>query len=362
MPPEVPEDVPGVDDDQLAAVAGLFPTLPNIRAEPADRFAQAVRSLVEKRAREEWPNEGDEDVAVFVMADHPRPAGEPYGAEPFADPIGKKDPLLGRLFFANRDASSGRAMKIPTDPNAILEWLEDNRLTACPLVIVYRQTKTMVTRPSGTKGLARNDPIRDREPVATLSELMEALEYFHMCQLLTPTCCPDGVWEPGHAHQYIPGRQPERSIQSNLELALNFWFHGLLKAEHEDHTNIGRIDVRLLKKSAHGSLTYWAIMELKVIKSFTNAQTTSNSSRVAVSTNLNAIVDGIKQAWAYRDNRHAEESLLEVYDLRKDKLEDLMKSTKVANTMTQYQPVPAINVRPLFGRASDARGAGFTGA
>ena len=362
MPPEVPGNVPGVDDDQIADVAGLFPTLPNIRAEPADRFAQAVRSLVEMRARNEWPNEEEADVAVFVMVDHPRRVGERHGAQPFADPIAKEDPLLGRIFFANRDASSGRSMTIPIDANAILDWLENHELTSCPMVSVYRKSKTMVTRSSGTRGLARSDPIRDREPVATLSELLEALEYFHMHRLLTPTCCPDGVWEPGHAHQYIPGRRPERSIQKNLEFALNFWFHGVLKAEHEDRTNIGRIDVRLLKKSAKGPLTYWAIIELKVIRSFTNAQTASNASKVAVSTNVRAIVEGIKQALAYQANRHAEEGVLEVYDLRMDKGKDLTQCAAVANTLKRLQPVYAINVRPLFGTASDARDAGFTGA
>ena len=320
MANDVPDSVSGVDDQELAAVVGLLPELPNIGAEPADRFAQAVRTLVEKRAQKEWPNEGGEDLAVFVMVDHPRRIGEKHGAVPFADPIAKDDPLLGRLFFANRDASSGRFVTLPEDPNGMLEWLDDKGLGNCPIVTVYRRLMKMVTRRAGTSHSARTDPIRDNEPSASMPELMEALQHYHRTRLLTPICCPDGVWTPGRAHQYVPGPQPEKCIQSDLEVALNFWFRGVVIAQHEDSTNIGRIDVRLLKKSnEEGSLTYWVIMELKVIKSFTNAQDGSNPSSVSASTNVGSIVKGVEQAGAYRENRGAEEGLLEIYDLRKNK-------------------------------------------
>ena len=132
------DSVGGVADRDLAAVVGLLPALPNIGAEPADRFAQAVRALVENRAQREWPNEGDEDLAVFIMVDHPRPVGERHGGRPFADLIAKSEPLLGRLFFANRDASSGRVIVLPTEPNAIVEWLEEKGLGDCSIVTVYR--------------------------------------------------------------------------------------------------------------------------------------------------------------------------------------------------------------------------------
>lgn len=362
MPTEVSDSIPGVDDQQLAAVAGLLPELPNIRAEPADRFAQAVRNLVEKRAQKAWPNEGDADFAVFVMVNHPRQVGEDHGALPFADPLAKDDPLLGRLFFANRDASAGRFMSVPTESNAILEWIADQGMADCPIVTVYRKSREMVTRRTGINDTARYDPIRDREPSATLPELREALEYHHRRRLLTPSGCPDGVWEPHCAHQYVPGSQPERSIQLDLELALNFWFRGVVKAEHEDNTNIGRIDVRLLKKSKEGALAYWVVMELKVIRSFTNAPSGSNPSPVSDATNVEAIAEGVRQAGSYRENRSAEEGMLEIYDLRKDKKDDLTGRKRVSAALDRFTPRPEIHVWPAFGSARDARNAGYTGA
>ena len=350
------ESISGVHHEDIAATAAFLPTLPNIQARPVDRFAQAVRSIVEKRACMEWPNEGPEDVAVFLMVDHPRPLGDHHNAKAFADPIATTDPLLGRLFFANRDSSSGRVMHLPTEPNAILDWLQDNDLSSYPVILVYRQTALITLRPSGAGGLSSQIPIRDTPPVADLAELQKALQHFHIHHLLTPTCCPRGLWQADRAQHYIPGNRPEATIQSRLTVVLSSWFHGLLRAESEDRTNIGRIDVRLLQPTPAGPLAYWAIMELKVVKSFTNAATS-----VRHRVNEDAIVDGVRQAHAYHHNRKSELSLLEVYDLRSDKRVNLLVSRRVQSTITQFPGVSSIEVRALYGSANDARIAGHSG-
>ena len=73
-----------------------------------------------------------------------------------------------------------------------------------------------------------------------------------------------------------------------------------MKAECEDTTNIGRIDVRLLRKSSDLGLAYWVILELKVIKSFRNAQLGETPTTVNDSVNVAAIVDGVRQVGGYR--------------------------------------------------------------
>ena len=362
MENRAPKGVGGVDDDALAAVVGMLPGLPNIGAEPADRFAQAVRALVENRAQRGWLGEVDEDVAVFVMVDHPRRIGVRYEARPFTDPIATRERLLGRLFFANRDASSGRFMALPTEPNEILEWLEDEKLGGYTVVSVYRESKRMFTRREGAGGATRTERIRDSEPTATVEELAEALEQFHNEWLLTPACGGKGVWERGRAGEYVPGSEPEKSVQSGLQLFLSSWFHGVVRAEREDKTNIGRIDIRLLKRSKEeGTLAYWVIMELKVIKSFANAKIGSKPAKVGGGANIEAIVKGIRQAGAYRKNREAEEGLLEVYDLRKDKIEDLRQRTEVRAAVVEFFPPVAVRVWPVYGSSEDARAAGYTG-
>ena len=217
-------EVTGVEDQELAAVAGLMPALPNVRASRADRFAQAVRTLVEKRAQKGWPEEGAADVAVFVLVDYPRKEGQAHGGTPFTDPMAQGTPLLGRLFFSSADATHGQFIPIPTDAAAILEWLEDHGLADCPMVAVYRNAKEMVTRRFGIEDLARSDAIRDQEPSATVQELMDALKHYHRSRVVTPTNCPGGIWKPDCADRYIPGPRPEKSIQMDLQVVLNSWF------------------------------------------------------------------------------------------------------------------------------------------
>jgi hypothetical protein len=213
MPPDESQPVTGTNDELLAAVAGILPALPNIRADIADRFAQGVRALVEARAQSGWPGESDqEDVAAFVFVERPRQTGDAFGAFPVTDPIATDDPILGRVFFMNRDASNGRSLPLPVKPSALIDWLVDNRLADRPLVMVYRKSTTMITRRVGVDGVARPDPIRNKKPDATLEELLDALSYFHQRQL-TPSSCADGVWEPRRAREYVPGSNPEKVIQ-----------------------------------------------------------------------------------------------------------------------------------------------------
>ena len=355
MPARESESIPGVEDQELAATAGLLPTLPNVPAHRPDRFVQAVRMLVERRAQEGWPQEDDgTDLAVFVLVDYPRKVGDAHGGQPFADPVAQGIPLLGHLFFASADASHGQFVRLPTTADAIYEWLEDRDLGHCPVVAAYRNKRQLVMRRGGIHDSARTEAIRDHEPVATVDQLTKALSHYHVSQVLTPIGCPDGVW--ASPNRYIPGEQPEKSIQTSLTLALEFWFRGVVRVESEDHTNIGRIDVRLLTKGANDGLSYWIILELKVIKSFTNT-----SSPVGVTANVRAIVKGIEQAASYRANRRAEEGMLEIYDLRKDKTDDLRARSEVSATLARYSRPPKVRVWPVFGSADDARRAGQTG-
>lgn len=359
MLPEPSAKVAGTDDTVLAAVAGVLPKLPNIRAENPDRFAQAARALVETRAQAGWPAEGEADVAAFVMVDRPREFATRWLSDAVMDPIATQEPLLGRLFLMNRDCSSGRGLSLPCAPGNLLDWLAENGLGDRPVAVAYRATGTMTVRRDGVEDLMHPHKIRDQPPTATVDELLEALNHFHLDRLLTPTCCVPGVWQ--RAAQYVPGPQPERSIQDALELSLSMWFHGLVRVGVEDKTNIGRIDVRLLRPSAEGPLAYWAIVELKVIKAFANAQGLAKAAAVSRTDNVDAIQKGLRQTCAYQRNRESEEGLLEIFDLRKDKSEDLMADAEVVKLLGELTPAPRYTVRPLFGSSEHARLAGFSG-
>jgi hypothetical protein len=353
------QPVPGVKDTDLAATVSQLPSLPTTSAEDAERFAREVRALAEKRAQASWPNESTSDLAVFVLTPYPREAGKRFMGTPVLDLLATDVPILGRLFFLTRDASNGQSIDFPTpDPATILDWLNDNGFGNSTIVLLYRAKKTLVARRKGTSSDAVYDSIRDKMPEATTGELLQALAHFHRVKLLIPSLCPPGVWERGRSSDYVPGRFPEKSIQMELRDALNFWFRGVIKAEVEDTTDIGRIDVRLLR-SIGGPLFYWAIIELKVIKSRHNASKGKKPSSVSKAENIQAIRDGILQAHAYRANRQAEEGLLEVFDMRQDKVEDLFTDLMVKRTLSDSSPEPTYSLRVLFGDPKHARLAGW---
>ena len=355
--------VEGVDDRELLSAASALPKIPNVRVEDPDRFAQAIRALVEVRAQAGWPGETpDQEVGAFIMTPRPRQFMKRFNAIPITDPAATEDPLLGRVSLLTRDGARGHAFKMPCTPNELPDWLMDQGMGDAPLVLAYRATSIMSIRLDGANSeWCRNDAIRDHPPEVTLCELQEALGHFRLSQLLTPGFCIKGVWEPKLAAFYIPGPEPERSIQSGLTIALNSWFHGIIKAEIEDSTSVGRIDVRLLMADGNKPLAYWAIIELKVVKSFTNATNRNRATTIAPSENVEVILKGLHQAWAYQSNRKAELGLLEIFDLRQNKQDNLLNHDKISKVIASLDPRPSIKMRPLYGSADDARLAGETG-
>lgn len=354
------EVIPGVGEEELQfAATSLITTTPATDLEDADRFCVAVRSLVETRAEVDWSGEGDDDVAVFVHVQYPRQVGEKLGAQPISNPTATVEPLLGRICFLNRDASNGRIMSLPVKPDAIPDWLEDNGFVETPVVMVYRGTRKIINMRTGIAGDRTLETLRNQKTATTNEQIIEALNHLHQVYLQTPSVCPNGVWQSGRAQQYVPGPQPEKAIQRQLQTVFSAWFHGVVKVEVEDSIPVGRIDIRLLRMSAQQKLEYWMIVELKVIKSFSNAAKKTKASAVTPQTNVEAVCEGIRQACAFAKDRCAD-AMLEIFDLRKDKTSDVLKEQKVMKQLNKCNPIPVCHVWPLFGSAQDARLAALT--
>jgi hypothetical protein len=336
--------IPGVSEDELGgAVASLVTSAPATELDDSDRFCVAVRSLVEIRAQGGWSGEGVEDVSAFVLVPYPRQVGEKLGAAPISNPVATNEPLMGRLLLLNRDASTGRVMSLPVAADALLEWLEDKGLGSCPLVMVYRKSSVIISRRSGAQGDSSSDLLRQGVASVNSDEVIKALDLSHRNLLVTPSACPPGVWEPKRSTEYVPGPQAEKTIQKQLQVVLTSWFHGAVKAEIEDTTTIGRIDIRLLRLNSLQRLEYWMIVELKIIKSCANAKVGKKPTGVSLSTNVEAICEGIRQSFAFAQNRNAD-AMLEVFDLRKDKKKDLLKEKDVCKEFSKCQPPPLCHV------------------
>lgn len=358
-----PDKVEGVDDKDLVHATSALFTMPNTRADDPDRFAQAIRTLVERRAQAGWPSESDEhEVAAFVMVDRPRQHQTAFSSDPIVDPAATTKPILGKVLLLTRDGAHGQIFPMPCVPDELLVWLEDKGFGGAPLVIAYRPTAKLTVRTAGIQAaVTREEVIRNVPPAATVEALREALGRFRLDQLLTPGQCESGVWEPKRASAYVPGERPEHAIQNGLSRYLSSWFHGVIKVICEHSTNIGRIDVKLLVNDDGKPLTYWAILELKVIKTFAHAKGKAKPGGIGRPENIEAIKKGLRQAWSYQKNSQTDHGVLEVFDMRRDKSDDLFADADVLKQLSKLSPKPEYHVRPMYGSAEDARLAGEAG-
>jgi hypothetical protein len=358
MPDDKP---PNVNDADLANVTRDLLSAPDLHANRVDRFFGQVQAIVDRRAQNGWKNENTLSLAAFIQVTYPRAAAAPLDGKPVADLDATNEPILGRLFLLNQDASQGYVVPLPNEnPGELLAWLAQQSFSREPTVLIYRETNLLVERAGGAAAeTTRKQNIRDKPPAATEEQLLQGLDRFHQQELITPTVCPVGVWLRGAASRYYVGEVPERSIQAQLRTFLNGWFRRAVYAECEDTTRAGRIDVRLLVPAEGAGLMYWAIVELKVVKSYVHTNDTKNKpNNVSMAQNAEAIAEGLRQAHEFGQERKCPPGYLEVFDLRKDKSIDPMKHDIVVAQFQSLNPKPIMNIRVLFGSARDARKAG----
>jgi hypothetical protein len=358
MEPEAPGQVPGVEDGELLAALKDLGKVPPTPVDVSDRFRTEVLAIVEDRAQHGWEGESNSDVAVFLHTPYPRQIGEKLGGVAVSNLIASGNPILGKLFLLNPDASYGRVIELPAKPDDIIDWLIDRGLGDQPVVFAYRASRRLLARGKGAKGaITRKDAVRDKPPAATLQEVEEALTHLHGQYLITPSGCPDGVWEKKRSADYVPGPRPEQAIQRELKTNLGSWFRGIVRATVEEPTPVGRIDVRLSHIQG-GTWVYWAILELKVLRSKHNATEGEKANPVAHKDNVEAVAEGVRQVNAFAKTWNAE-PLLEIFDLRELKDPDVLEDEAVTRELSKCVPVPSCRIWPLFGSASDARLAGF---
>ena len=364
MPVDSDGRIVGVSDDELAAVTRTLVLQPDIGADDRERFFGQVQALVEDRARRDWPGEGDNGISIFVRADYPRQAASALAnTKPSADMIGTDEPLMGRVFLLDRNASQGWSGALPfSDAGEIIEWLATMPFGSNQLILVYRGTSLMIERANGaTGGMTRRETIRSELPAVTREGLFEALDHFHMNNVLTPQNAPDGLWRPGHASDYHAGPTPEVSLQGQLRTFLTGWFRGQLHVDRETTTEIGRIDIALLVPPADltDGLKYWGVVELKVVKSFRHSKKRDAPIKVGPLANARDVAKGVLQAHAFRTNRGCAYAVLEIYDMRSDKTSDPRTHAEVNKVLPNCSPQPDMRLTPLFGSAQQAREAGY---
>lgn len=348
-----------IANEALLAESVLSMDQPNVRAEAPIRFALAAHRLLESRARKDWPYEKrKENCAVFVMVDRPRFIAEniSLNSTPVVSPGSSgSTPLFGNLFLMNMDCSRGNFIPLPCKQNELLDWLDDQYLGHWPLAIAYRNTSKFIMRYAGTDDVVREFNIRDQLPEVTCEQLVKALTVFYENYLQTPNRYARGIWEEGHEKKYIPGQNPELCIQKELVPGLDMWFNGCSRISVEGGTSLGRYDIQLQKPGEDKMMGNWAIIELKIIKTYSNPKSGGAPAPVSESTNIREIKKGLRQVSAYSDKTSSELALLEIFDMRRDKSNDLTQNANVQKQINNLEPKPIYNTRKMYGSAEQAR-------
>lgn len=148
----------------------------------------------------------------------------------------------------------------------------------------------------------------------TEATLRAVLDRIHELSLITPTASlvAGKLWkDTAKCH---PIERAENEVQGILEVGLAQAL-GNVRVKREGTGAYGRYDLTLLEQDPLDSskITNHAILELKVIKSFT-----STGKKVSDAVNQTAVLKGLKQAFAYRKEHGSRISALCCFDMRPD--------------------------------------------
>lgn len=205
------------------------------------------------------------------------------------------------------------------------------------------------------EGLANPDVCEDLSLNASelsLQNIQAILDSVHRRLLITPTASDAArdLW--ADQRRSIPIGEAEKGVQKALHVALTAGLgFGPMVVLQEGTSEMGRYD--FLLKEQHPFIpsvwTYHAILELKVLKSFTEA-----GNDVSHSDNRDAVTSGVDQAHKYRQDHSCRMAALCCYDMR--------KTPDVANAVSHELPRAqsldvAIWAWPLYSTAKQARSA-----
>ncbi|MER8465690.1 hypothetical protein [Mesorhizobium sp. M1396] len=260
--------------------------------------------------------------AILVLSERPQADAKAIdvNAHRLVD-IDLKDPAdwQGKLVICASHATAGWWIELPEGSvDQALELLNAHGLGHSPLAIVYPAARALSCFQDG--GMSDEPPIKLDLPLnsrqVTLNDIFEVLEDVRKNSLLTPMIGPPKFWNDGPA--YVPGEEAERQIQWIAAAQLRSNFRPLI-VDTEQVTPVGRIDIVMTNTAGTGAAQqYPAIIELKALKSKTHA-----ANKVPDSTNVKAILKGIRQAKAYRETKGANLGVMASFDMRATKTDIL---------------------------------------
>lgn len=283
------------------------------------RFLRGVTHLVlQRRAEAERLGEHDRrDIAIFILHDSPSNAIDSSERIPMLK-SGLTE-LQGRLWCTAAPVVAGHFTNLPTTS-------DDERFSYVTDVLKLGSRPTVIfdTRPTlaqlwwYAKGLEHPDDPELKSIAGEVmpSDVFEAIDLLHETCFITPGGLPQGVNLWANSDRHWARRDAEALIQSHMKAGLSLRFPYCTVRQEQSQVS-GRTDLEIEQGNPadHGSVTRYAILELKVLRSF------GSTGRAVTSEYTDKWIEsGIEQAAAYRIEKEARWSALCCFDMR---LEDL---------------------------------------
>lgn len=221
--------------------------------------------------------------------------------------------LAGRLHFITARASSSAFEEYEGDANGVYERIAELQSDHLPTMVYDPGAgKTRLWYyPRGTHtddGMINVD--LDLVPV-TEAEILSVINAVYRTELCTPdNSGPTKVWQ--NAAKGYPIEDAERTVQQFLRVGLAARFHWCtIRAEQA--SKLGRTDLEVVdnRTGAVGSVTHHALLELKVLRTFSHS-----GSAYTASATEEAVSKGLNQANSYGNDNNTRLRMLCCFDMR----------------------------------------------
>lgn len=223
--------------------------------------------------------------------------------------------LAGRVHFMTYRAASSTFEEYAGDANGLFDRVAELQCDRLP-TLVYDPSagqSTLTYYPRGTHTDEGVSEVRlDAGPISA-AEILSVIEAVYRTELCTPdNSGPTKIWK--NASKGHPSEEAERTVQQFLRVGLAGRFHWCtIRAEQSG--KLGRTDLEVVddRTGEAGIITHHALLELKVLRSFSHS-----GAPYPASATDEAISKGLNQAHSYGLANNSLLRMLCCFDMRTD--------------------------------------------
>ena len=273
--------------------------------------------MAELRAR----GESDaKEIAIFLLEPNPP---ESVGNAPRVPMLDNGlTTLVGRLWFTAASVVSARYVDLPqdSDDEARVSFVSDQLSLGSTPALIFDPRPTNPELRWYPEGLGNLNMVETKplSGAVSRSEVFDVIGTLHRQILITPNSMPPAgrLWES--SSRCWVKRDAEALVQLQLKAGLAAVFtHCTIWHEQTQQTGRTDLEIDQVDPLNRGEVTRYAILELKVLRSFGSTGTPVTEAKTQ-----EWIKEGVRQAAAYRIEKGSQWSALCCFDMRRDDVGD----------------------------------------